>query len=107
MFEATFINPRPGYCVIRRTAGPASSVGGIAIPEAYRDNQGKPGPMADNRGEVLAVGLPCERDDKWVEADFAPGAHVIFGWFQIHPLKDVFVVKIDDVLAVVDPGQHQ
>ena len=85
--------------MIRRVDPEGKSTGGIIIPDTAQEK-----PM---EGEIVAVG-PGARNEagKVVPLDVKAGDRILFGKYSGQEIrldgKDVFIMKEDDVLAVIE-----
>ena len=75
-----------------------SAVGGIIIPDSAKE---KP-----QQGTVLAAGNGRSKDGKRVPLDVKAGDRILFGKYSGQEIKldgkDYFIMKEDEVLAVID-----
>ena len=85
--------------VIRRAEGDSKSKGGVIIPDSAKE---KP-----QQGEVIAVGLGArDESGKLVPLEVKAGDLILFGKYSGQEIRldgtDYFIMKEDDVLAVLD-----
>ena len=96
------IRPLHDRIIIDRLDEGEQQIGGIIIPDSAKE---KP-----QRGIVVAAGSGrTAKDGKLVPLDVKAGDQVLFGKYagqeiRLHG-KDLFIMKEDDVLAVIDPPQ--
>ncbi len=97
----TRMNVRPLHdrILVDRLDEGEQQIGGIIIPDSARE---KP-----QRGTVVAAGAGrVAKDGTRIPLDVKPGDQVLFGKYAGQELRvagrDLFIVKEDDVLAVLD-----
>ena len=95
----TKFRPLHDRVVVKRLDAEEKSKGGIIIPDTAKE---KP-----QQGTVLAAGNGKTHDGgKRVPLDVKAGDHVLFGKYSGQEIKldgaDYFIMKEDDVLAVID-----
>jgi chaperonin GroES len=94
------IKPLGDRLVVKRQEASAKTAGGILLPDSAKD---KP-----QKGKVLAVGPGrLTKDGKFTPLDLKVGDVVLFtNWagdeFKQAQGEDVLLMRIDDVLAVID-----
>jgi chaperonin GroES len=93
------IRPLHDRIIVDRLEEGEQQIGGIIIPDSARE---KP-----QRGTVVAVGKGrVGKDGKVVPLDLQAGDQILFGKYSGQEIrlngKDLFIMKEDDVLAVID-----
>jgi chaperonin GroES len=93
------IRPLHDRVIVSRIEEGEQKVGGIIIPDSAKE---KP-----QQGKVIAVGKgKVEKDGKVTPLDVKEGDTVLFGKYSGQEIrldgKDLFIMKEDDVLAVID-----
>jgi chaperonin GroES len=93
------VRPLHDRILVDRLEEGEQQIGGIIIPDSARE---KP-----QRGTVVAVGTGrVGKDGKLVPLDVKAGDQVLFGKYSGQEIrlggKDLFIMKEDDVLAVID-----
>jgi len=98
------IRPLHDRVIVDRLDEGEQQIGGIIIPDSAKE---KP-----QRGVVVAAGSGrIGKDGKAVPLDVKAGDQVLFGKYSGQEIrlhgKDLFIMKEDDVLAVIDPAQKK
>jgi chaperonin GroES len=99
------VRPLHDRIIVDRLDEGEQQIGGIIIPDSAKE---KP-----QRGVVVAVGAGrIGKDGKVVPLDVKAGDQVLFGKYSGQEIrldgKDLFIMKEDDVLAVLDnPGKKK
>jgi chaperonin GroES len=93
------VRPLHDRVIVDRLDEGEQQIGGIIIPDSAKE---KP-----QQGTVVAVGHGrVAKDGKLVPLDLKPGDRVLFGKYSGQEIrldgKDLFIMKEDDVLAVID-----
>ena len=93
------VRPLHDRIIVRRLAEGEQRIGGIIIPDTAKE---KP-----QQGTVLAAGNGKAKDGgKRVPLDVKAGDQILFGKYSGQEIKlhgtDYFIMKEDDVLAVID-----
>ena len=93
------IRPLHDRVIVQRIEEGEQKIGGIIIPDSAKE---KP-----QRGTVVAAGSGrIAKDGKVVPLDVKAGDQVLFGKYSGQEIrlggKDLFIMKEDDVLAVID-----
>ena len=93
------VRPLHDRIIVQRLEEGEQKVGGIIIPDTAKE---KP-----QQGKVLAVGNGRVNDDgKRVPLDVRSGNLILFGKYSGQEIKldgkDYFIMKEDDVLAIID-----
>jgi chaperonin GroES len=93
------VRPLHDRIIVDRLEEGEQQSGGIIIPDSAKE---KP-----QRGTVVAVGKGrLAKDGKLVPLDVQAGDHILFGKYSGQEIrlggKDLFIMKEDDVLAVID-----
>ena len=93
------VRPLHDRVLIRRVAEEEKTKGGIIIPDTAKEK-----PL---EGKVVAVGNgKVLEDGKVVPLDVKAGDQILFGKYSGQEIrldgKDLFIMKEDDVLAVID-----
>jgi chaperonin GroES len=97
------VRPLHDRIIVDRLAEGEQQIGGIIIPDSAKE---KP-----QRGTVIAVGNGrAIKDGTRVPLDVKAGDQILFGKYSGQEIrldgKDLFIMKEDDVLAVIDPGEQ-
>lgn len=98
---AVKVRPLHDRLIVERIEGTEEMVGGIIIPDTAKE---KP-----QQGKVLAVGKGTVKDDGTViPLDVNAGDTVLFGKYSGQEIKldgtEYFIMREDEVLAVIDDG---
>jgi chaperonin GroES len=93
------VRPLHDRIIVDRLEEGEQQIGGIIIPDSAKE---KP-----QRGTVVAVGKGrVAKDGKIVPLDVKAGDQILFGKYSGQEIrldgKDLFIMKEDDVLAVID-----
>src|SRR6266481_2479237 len=93
------VRPLHDRLIVRRLEEGEQKIGGIIIPDTAKE---KP-----QQGTVLSVGKGKVNDDgKRIPLDVKAGDQILFGKYAGQEIrldgKDLFIMKEDDVLAVID-----
>ena len=93
------VRPLHDRIIVDRLEEGEQQIGGIIIPDSAKE---KP-----QRGTVIAVGSGrVGKDGKVVPLDVKAGDQILFGKYSGQEIrldgKDYFIMKEDDVLAVID-----
>src|SRR5213596_55179 len=93
------VRPLHDRVIVDRLAEGEQQIGGIIIPDTAKE---KP-----QQGTVLAAGNGKAHDSgKRVPLDVKAGDHILFGKYSGQEIRldgqDYFIMKEDDVLAVID-----
>src|SRR6267378_2832286 len=93
------VRPLHDRIIVDRLEDGEQQIGGIIIPDSAKE---KP-----QRGTVVAAGSGrTAKDGTLIALDLKPGDQVLFGKFAGQEIrldgKDLFIMKEDDVLAVLD-----
>ncbi len=93
------VRPLHDRVIVDRLDEGEQQIGGIIIPDSAKE---KP-----QQGTVVAVGQGrVAKDGKRVPLDVKPGDRVLFGKYSGQEIrldgKDLFIMKEEDVLAVID-----
>ena len=96
---AVKIRPLHDRVIVQRLDEGEQKIGGIIIPDTAKE---KP-----QQGKVIAVGNGKAKDDgKRVPLDVKSGDTILFGKYSGQEIKldgkDYFIMKEDDVLAVIE-----
>ena len=98
MSHITNIRPLHDRIIVERLEEGEQLIGGIIIPDSAKE---KP-----QQGTVIAVGDGKIIKDKRVPLDVKAGDRILFGKYSGQEIrldgKDVFIMKEDDVLAVIE-----
>ena len=99
---AVKVRPLHDRLIVERIEDTEQMVGGIIIPDTAKE---KP-----QQGKVLAVGKGTVRDDGTVTPlDVSAGDTVLFGKYSGQEIKldgtDYFIMREDEVLAVIEDGK--
>ena len=98
MPHTTNIRPLHDRIIVERLEEGEQLIGGIIIPDSARE---KP-----QQGTVIAVGDGKITKDTRVPLDVKAGDRILFGKYSGQEIrldgKDVFIMKEDDVLAVIE-----
>ena len=95
------VRPLHDRIIVHRLAEGEQQIGGIIIPDSAKE---KP-----QQGTVLAAGNGKAKDrGKRVPLDVKAGDRILFGKYSGQEIKldgqEYFIMKEDDVLAVIDDG---
>jgi chaperonin GroES len=98
----TIMNVRPLHdrILVDRLDEGEQQIGGIIIPDSAKE---KP-----QQGTVVAVGdgRMTKKGDERIPLDVKAGDHILFGKYSGQEIRldgrDLFIMKEDDVLAVID-----
>ena len=98
------VRPLHDRILVDRLEDGEQQIGGIIIPDSAKE---KP-----QRGTVVAVGSGrVAKDGKRVPLDVHPGDQILFGKYSGQEIrldgKDLFIMKEDDVLAVIDAKKNK
>jgi chaperonin GroES len=94
------VRPLHDRILVDRLDDGEQQVGGIIIPDSAKE---KP-----QQGTVVAVGAgrATKKGDERVPLDVKAGDHILFGKYSGQEIRlggrDLFIMKEDDVLAVID-----
>ena len=92
------VRPLHDRIIVERLEEGEQSIGGIIIPDSAKE---KP-----QQGTVIAVGSGKITKDKRVPLDVKAGDRILFGKYSGQEIrldgKDLFIMKEDDVLAVIE-----
>jgi chaperonin GroES len=92
------VRPLHDRIIVQRIEEGEQKIGGIIIPDSAKE---KP-----QQGTVLAAGNGRNKDGKLVPLDVKAGDRILFGKYSGQELKldgkDYFIMKEDEVLAVID-----
>ena len=93
------VRPLHDRIIVDRLAEGEQQIGGIIIPDSAKE---KP-----QQGTVVAVGKGrIAKDGKVIPLDVKAGDQILFGKYSGQEIrldgKDLFIMKEDDVLAVID-----
>ena len=93
------VRPLHDRIIVDRLVEGEQQIGGIIVPDSAKE---KP-----QRGTVVAVGKGrVGKDGKLIPLDVRAGDQVLFGKYSGQEIrlggKDLFIMKEDDVLAVID-----
>jgi chaperonin GroES len=94
------VRPLHDRILVDRLDEGEQQVGGIIIPDSAKE---KP-----QQGTVVAVGAgrTTKKGDERIPLDVKPGDHILFGKYSGQEIRlggrDLFIMKEDDVLAVID-----
>jgi chaperonin GroES len=93
------VRPLHDRIIVDRLEEGEQQIGGIIIPDSAKE---KP-----QRGTVVAVGKGrVAKDGKLIPLDVQPGDQILFGKYSGQEIRldgrDLFIMKEDDVLAVID-----
>jgi chaperonin GroES len=96
------VRPLHDRIIVDRVADGEQQIGGIIIPDSAKE---KP-----QQGTVVAVGSGrAAKDGTRVPLDIKAGDRILFGKYSGQEIrldgKDLFIMKEDDVLAVVDTAE--
>ena len=97
---AVRIRPLHDRVIVSRIEDGEPKVGGIIIPDSAKE---KP-----QQGTVVAVGAgrATKKGDERIPLDVKAGDHILFGKYSGQEIRldgrDLFIMKEDDVLAVID-----
>ena len=99
---AVTVRPLPDRLIVERIEDTEQMVGGIIIPDTAKE---KP-----QQGEVLSVGKGKVKDDGSVTPlDVKAGDTVLFGKYSGQEIAlegtEYFIMREDEVLAVIEEGQ--
>ena len=95
------VRPLHDRIIVHRIEEGEQHVGGIIIPDSAKE---KP-----QQGTVIAAGGgKSNKDGKRVPLDVKTGDHILFGKYSGQEIRldgqEYFIMKEDDVLAVIDGG---
>ena len=99
------VRPLHDQIIVQRLEEGEQQIGGIIIPDSAKE---KP-----QRGTVIAVGSGkmLKDSDTRVPLDVKAGDHILFGKYSGQEIRldgnDLFIMKEDDVLAVIDNPTSQ
>jgi chaperonin GroES len=98
------VRPLHDRVIVDRLEEGEQQIGGIIIPDSAKE---KP-----QRGTVVAVGKGrIAKDGSLVPLDVKAGDQILFGKYSGQEIrlngKDLFIMKEDDVLAVIEPKQSK
>jgi chaperonin GroES len=92
------VRPLHDRIIVERLEEGEQQIGGIIIPDSAKE---KP-----QQGTVIAVGSGKVIKDKRVPLDIKAGDRILFGKYSGQEIrldgKDLFIMKEDDVLAVIE-----
>jgi chaperonin GroES len=92
------VRPLHDRIIVERLEEGEQQIGGIIIPDSAKE---KP-----QQGTVIAVGSGKVIKDKRVPLDVKAGDRILFGKYSGQEIrldgKDLFIMKEDDVLAVIE-----
>jgi chaperonin GroES len=94
------IRPLHDRIIVQRHEEGEQQIGGIIIPDSAKE---KP-----QQGTVIAAGSgrATKKGDARIPLDVKAGDHILFGKYSGQEIrlegKDLFIMKEDDVLAVID-----
>ena len=93
------VRPLHDQIIVHRLDKGEQQIGGIIIPDSAKE---KP-----QQGTVMAAGNGKAKDSgKRVPLDVKAGDHILFGKYSGQEIKldgkDYFIMKEDDVLAIID-----
>jgi chaperonin GroES len=94
------LRPLHDRIIVDRLTEGEQQIGGIIIPDSAKE---KP-----QQGTVIAAGKgrPAKNGDTWIPLDVKAGDRILFGKYAGQEIrldgKDFFILKEDDVLAVID-----
>jgi chaperonin GroES len=93
------VRPLHDRVIVDRLDEGEQQIGGIIIPDSAKE---KP-----QRGTVVAVGKGrLDKHGTLIPLDIKPGDQILFGKYSGQEIrldgKDLFIMKEDDVLAVID-----
>jgi chaperonin GroES len=98
------VRPLHDRIIVHRLEEGEQQIGGIIIPDSAKE---KP-----QQGTVLAAGNGKSKDGaKRVPLDVKAGDRILFGKYSGQEIKldgkDVFIMKEDDVLAIIDAAPQK
>ncbi|MCU1381587.1 MAG: co-chaperonin GroES [Acidobacteria bacterium] len=98
------VRPLHDRVIVDRLEEGEQQIGGIIIPDSAKE---KP-----QRGTVVAVGKGrIAKDGSLVPLDVKAGDQILFGKYSGQEIrlngKDLFIMKEDDVLAVIEPKKDK
>ena len=98
------VRPLHDRIIVHRLDEGEQQIGGIIIPDSAKE---KP-----QQGTVIAAGNGKSKDDgKRVPLDVKAGDRILFGKYSGQEIKldgeDYFIMKEDDVLAVIDDESRE